>query len=415
MVLLPSPYPSPRHQVIPDLDYPSEALTLTHRGVDPGSPAHGIVPSSNFSDHNSDEWILGPWPSRRNSQTNLGGEYNMQGPPAMARPSHHRSQSNTQAVPHQYHGGAQNPFNNYTQAPPGTGWMGQVPLPGGPPPGSPRGQPGYVPAYPPMGSPYVQPGMLSPYQGHQQPPPPMPGMGGIPGMGQQGWGGALVPAGALVQYQPQQAKLARPKEEEIVAIDRWEPGKDYGVILDSIKFNVLRPPVVVHALLGPTPPSASHPSLVFNMLFPPNMIHLSNEHPSRSWMNGRSDPATFPRLSHISLISPHFPWIIEVRNDQGVTCGDVAQKLFNFMQARIDKSEWEPLPEEDRLAIGASYKWNRSTEPGAPGGMMQPGLSRVDFLGKRTMFDGMVRDDKFVRERLSTSTGAVFVVILAER
>ncbi|SRR5258707_767478 len=189
-----------------------------------------------------------------------------------------------------------------------------------------------------------------------------------------------------------------------------------GIVLDTLKFDILKPSVVVHALLGPTPETPTHATLVFDLLWPPSMIHLSTEHPSRSWMSGRSDPATFPRLSHVRLISPHFPWMIDVKNNAGVTCGDVAQRISSFILQRVDKSEWDPLSQEDKAEIGNSYNWNRSTARGAPGGAYLPkGLTRVDFLGKRTRFAGIVRDDRFVKDRLGTLTGSTFVAILAER
>ncbi|KAF8328845.1 uncharacterized protein EI90DRAFT_3063769 [Cantharellus anzutake] len=286
-------------------------------------------------------------------------------------------------APHGYPGGAHNPYG-YHQAPPGAAWMGAV---------SPPAQ------HPPIGSPYMPAGPYigaggppaTPYHGHAQQSLAIPPAGG-------GWAGALVPAGAMVPYQqPQVAKLARPKEEEIIAIDRWEPGPDYGIVLDSLKFNILKPSVAVHALLGPTPDTPTHATLVFDLLWPTNRIHLSTEHRSRSWMNGRSDPATFP-------------------NEAGVTCGDVTQKLYNFMMQRIDKSEYAQLSDEEKHEIVATYRWNRSTDVNAPGGAyLSEGIVRVDFLGKRTRFAGMVRDDKFVEDKLGTVTGATFVVILAER
>ena len=224
-MLVPSPYPSPAHPVIPDL-YPTEPLALSQSvELVHNSPAHT---NSNHSDQNSDEWILGPWPSQRSS-SNLSDHQTSQPsrmPHQETRPPLQRGAgSSVMNATHVYHGGAHNPFN-YPQAPPGTTWVGSVPLPSQQPPmGSPYMQTGYVPGY--AQSPYIgstgHPG--TPYQGHiQQPPPSM----AIPGMGSTGsWAGALVPAGAMAPYQqPQVAKLARPKEEEIIAIDRWEPGPD---------------------------------------------------------------------------------------------------------------------------------------------------------------------------------------------
>jgi len=221
-MLVPSPYPSPANPVIPDL-YPTEPLPLSQSGeLVQNSPAHT---NSNHSDQNSDEWILGPWPSRRSPST-----FSDHQPIQPSRMPHQETPprgvgSSVTGVPHVYHGGAHNPFN-YPQPPPGTTWVGSVPLPSQHPPmGSPYMPTGCVPGY--VQSPYIgAAGMVaSPYQGHIQQPPSM----AVPGMGSAGgnWAGALVPAGSMAPFQqPLVAKLARPREEKIIAIDRWEPGPD---------------------------------------------------------------------------------------------------------------------------------------------------------------------------------------------
>lgn len=193
-----------------------------------------------------------------------------------------------------------------------------------------------------------------------------------------------------------------------------------GIVLDDTKFDILRPPVAVHSLLGPTPPSNSHPTLYFDLLFPARAIHLSTEHRSRSWMKGRTDPATFPRLTHIRLISPHFPWTIEVESPEsqgsGVTCGEVASIIFEFFQRLIDKAEWGMIPLDKQREVTVAYRRNRSTEKGMPGGDMPEAMARVDILGNKTIFGGLVRDDDYVRQRLgSLCGGATFVLLLHDR
>lgn len=256
-MLIPSPYPSPGNQVILDFDYPPDSPADI---VLPNSPPHTAIVRSSQSDQNSDEsWILGPWPTNTMSNMSeyVSGSQSSLSPPAPGGPPiYHRSQSqNNQVVPanQQFHGGSSNPFNYPSaggmpppQQHPNSNWMGYGPLPGGPGPQSP-----YMPSYPHVtpfhqgGNIPPQPGMMTPYMGG--PPPGMGGMGGMGGgMGQMGmpggWhpqhgggAGALVPAGmgAMMPFQ-QKPKLARPKEEEPVAFDRWEPGKECTLCLVNL-------------------------------------------------------------------------------------------------------------------------------------------------------------------------------------
>jgi len=393
-MLVPSPYPSPANQVIPELYPQFESLAISSAGADRGSPPHGVVSGSNHSDQNSDEWILGPWPSTRNSPGDPYSPAHQTHNMTEARPTHQRSRS------HQYMGGAQNPFNFQPQGMPGPG-TGYMPSAAMPSPQMGLGGGGHMPNYPP--SPYHQAALMTPYMGHQQQAP-------MPGAWLPPTAGAIVPLGAI------QNKLGRPKEEQGVATDRWHAGPDYGVVLDSLQFDVLKASVVVHPILLPQSASPKLPNIVFDLLFPINRIYLSNQRSDRSWSmsHGRQDPATFPRLSQVRIISPNFPWMIDVRNPNGVTCEDICEKLYHFFHQKVDKSEWDNVDDESRKAITASYKWNRSTHPAAPGGSLPEALTRGDFLGRATRFDGLVVDNPFVKDRLNAVSGAVLVLLLSE-
>jgi hypothetical protein len=187
-----------------------------------------------------------------------------------------------------------------------------------------------------------------------------------------------------------------------------------GIVLNPTKIAIMKPTIQLHPLLGGSnDPKA--PALVFDLLFPTSRIHLSTEHPSRSWMGGRHDPATFPRVDFLRIISPHVPWTVEVRNPDGVTCGDVCERLYAKFNELVARPEWETVPPEYKKEVTLAYKKNRSTEPGYPGGMMGAGIKRVDFLGERTMFGGAQIDDEFVKERVGSGLGVCIVLNLEAR
>jgi hypothetical protein len=93
--------------------------------------------------------------------------------------------------------------------------------------------------------------------------------------------------------------------------------------------------------------------------------------------------------------------MIEAKNlGTGVTCGDIVEKIHQSFARDIHKSEWAALPPTAKAEVTRTWKHNRSTAPGAPGGVMGQPVKRADFLGDRTMFAGLIRDDKYVKDRL---------------
>ncbi|KAG9010220.1 hypothetical protein FRB90_007968 [Tulasnella sp. 427] len=296
---------------------------------------------------------------------------------------------------------------------------------------APRGYPapfGYAPAGPqalPYGfSPYPQP---SPY--------PYAAGGGFPYGGNPAaaaamFGAGAAPAGYVTPYMtpmPQQALLdpvappaptamgrpgggggmgggsviGRPGQQEVdMCVGKWFPGTDYAPALDHLVFNIVKPPVMeIHPLLRPIADTrdSSDPFLVFDVLFPPNTIHVSNEPPRKSWSKGRKDPATFPRLKLIRLVTRYTSWVIQVSTDSpaGITVADVINAIHDHYRVNAsEEDDWGRTDPGTQSEILMAYKWNRSTEMGAPGGIMPEALLRGDFLMERTMFAGIKPADK---------------------
>ncbi|KAG8790455.1 hypothetical protein FRC12_011835 [Ceratobasidium sp. 428] len=246
--------------------------------------------------------------------------------------------------------------------------------------------------YPPYGhapyNPMGYPGVPAPYYGAPQIMPPPGALMPPPG-----------PASAISENMPlvvRGARLARPKEDEQPAM-RWEPGKDYAPVLDPFTLGILNPTMQIHPLLQP---ASGGEFLVYNMLFPPSAIHLSTDPPTKSWSSGRFSMATFPRVKRIRIICRNHPWLMEVSNDTGVTVGDVCDRLYTEHQKHMSSAEWETAVPTLKRQMTKAYQWNRSTNPGAPGGIMGEGLRRIDWLMQTTHFAGLVEDRALLEERV---------------
>ncbi|KAG8901605.1 hypothetical protein FRB99_005200 [Tulasnella sp. 403] len=230
------------------------------------------------------------------------------------------------------------------------------------------------------------------------------------------------PGGALMR--PGSSMIGRPGAQVVdMAIGKWFPGPEYAPVLDHLCFNVVKPPTIeIHPLLRPISESreSTDPFLVFDVLFPPNTIHVSTEPPRKSWSKGRKDPATFPRMKVIRIISRYTPWVIQVMSDSpsGITVSDVIGAVHEHFRVNASEDDdWNSVDPGTQSEILMAYKWNRSTEMGAPGGIMPEALLRGDFLMERTMFAGLkVADPDLCEEKMDVKTfPATFELLLHTR
>lgn len=162
---------------------------------------------------------------------------------------------------------------------------------------------------------------------------------------------------------------------------------------------VVKADVAINPLLRGNADMDDGEYLRWNMLWASSYCSRSTDPPHRSWSKGRGDPATFPRLTYIRIISPTIPWMITITAHDaatGVTCGDVIDGLDDFMHGMVKKEEFDGAPKQKKKDMTAAYHINRSTAHGVPGGRLGEGIRRLDWLCKETMFGGIDRNDPYV-------------------
>lgn len=315
-----------------------------------------------------------------------------------------------------------------TQPPPGTPWA--APGTTHPPPGTPWAASGTT--HPPPGTPWAVPGTGYAFPQPLPPGPPawgpqlgaftpagyplpggfptpagawgMPLPGGPPGMppnmyaGHTPWVHPTVPPPA----QPQPPDTARANFRWTSSADRIDPfaeGPHYGPVLEPFLVRAVSATIRINPLISP--PTDSHEDyLRWNMIFPTSTCYRTTG-PKRSWIKGREAPATFPRLSHIRIISRSFPWMISVkarRQNIGVTCGEVVEAISAYFHGDVAKKEYEGVSTRRRREIWQAYQYNRSTDSNVPGGHLGEQLRRLDWIGSHSRWGGLVRDDEFIKE-----------------
>jgi hypothetical protein len=173
----------------------------------------------------------------------------------------------------------------------------------------------------------------------------------------------------------------------------------------------------MNPLIQPTRDSAGAPPpyLKWNMLFSSNQCSLSHEAQHMSWSNWRHEPATFPRVTMLQLVSETFPWVIKItaRNyDIGVTCGELVDHISRDMYCLTSQAEYETLPSGKKRMVGGAYRDNRSRANGIPG---EQGMLRLDWLGQDTMFGGVRENEWLVRRVCGDVLPCTFELVCVQR
>ncbi|KAF7441239.1 hypothetical protein PC9H_001588 [Pleurotus ostreatus] len=333
-------------------------------------------------------------------------------------------------------------YIGYPSMGPTPAWGPPAPLPGGPPPGTPWSAPATAFQQPP-GTPWggmapqgyqpfhqqqpqhqsmaaAFPGMMSgpPPPQMQQPPMARPQAAATWGMPPQGmpggyahtpamgmgmldpWGAPPPPAPAWAQPPPP-GPLRRATDHDGDHVNPFTVGDHYGPVLEPFLIQVVKASVKLNPLIEPAPDNSDRPYLKWNMLFPSAYTQRSTDPSTMSWINGREEPATFPRITFLRLISKSFPWMITVRATKrtvGVTCGEVIDAIAENMSRLASQTDYHSLPKSKQKTISENYRRNRSRAHGVPGGRLGEGIKRLDWLGTDSMFGGIERNERLVKE-----------------
>lgn len=189
--------------------------------------------------------------------------------------------------------------------------------------------------------------------------------------------------------------------EGLDLVDRFATGPHYGPVLTPLLLRIVGAQLKVNPLMTAPTQDLDQVYLRWNMLFSASHCTRSDDRPDKSWSNGRSAPATHPRLTEIKIISRSFPWIVTVYAadpNAGVTCGEIIDRLDDFLHKNLRKEDADLDSGNHRVERDHAYYHNRSTAIGVPGGRLGEGLRRLDWLCKDTMFGGLEVNNAFVTD-----------------
>lgn len=225
----------------------------------------------------------------------------------------------------------------------------------------------------------------------------------------------------ITTYSPYSSRpLSRPKtssndsEDLDNFISKWAVGDHYGPVLSPFIASIVRPEFSFNPMLHRPPADGeNNTAMTWNMLYPGSYSRLPLDPSGESWFERRVEPATFPKMNSIRIISRTFPWMIEVKAEDvetAVTCRDIVDQLSKYFCVLLGPIEMDDVSAEHRKAMSAAFRVNRSQEIPAEIFRNSIGMRRIDWLCKNTMFEGLEEDKGYVTERLSVFVPGTFVM-----
>lgn len=192
-----------------------------------------------------------------------------------------------------------------------------------------------------------------------------------------------------------------------------------GPVLEPFLLRVVGAQIRINPLIQPpSDDDSDRPHLQWDMLFPSSRCRKSTDDPRVSWHSGRHEPATFPRITFMRIVSEAFSWILFVHAKDlaiGVTCGEVIDTLGENFSRLSSGGEYNELPPQRQKQVSEAYSYNRSTAFGVPGDTLGQGMRRLDFLCKDAMYGGVVVDEAVLRKVCEYVLPCTFVLNCSRR
>ena len=158
------------------------------------------------------------------------------------------------------------------------------------------------------------------------------------------------------------------------------------------RINLSSPDVAMTSLL-----SGSPPSVIFDVRNDPTTSLIVAIPLLQRYPYFLQQSVSHHSSSAITIVSPDLLWTIKVHttSDSAVTWDNVFKAIFRALSEPLQDSEWGLANNERRDNMLTSMEQRTSSSHNGRGDRVR----RVDWLGRRTLFAGLVKDDDFVTER----------------
>lgn len=197
------------------------------------------------------------------------------------------------------------------------------------------------------------------------------------------------------------------------AMPDWTAGVDHGPILDSESVAKLGLHPTLHPILRST--SSDDDYIVWNMIYPEETAIRARKDVQEPYDAFCSEPATFPRVSLLNIVSRSHPWEFIVRaydDSVGVTIGDVLRTLFMYLSVSLKEVDLKTISSEHRQAITAAYDARTRALP--PDKELKRKTTILDWIGQETHFAGFVHDIEYLEGRFRDTPSNLYIILCSK-
>lgn len=197
-------------------------------------------------------------------------------------------------------------------------------------------------------------------------------------------------------------------------VGRWAAGTSYGPVLSQTDLYLLNTTLELNPILTN---SNKKFHLVFNLQTGQTGGFSPDARDRDLPFNTKEEPATLPRVKELIIITELSPWCTIVKNERGVTMGDICQTIWkDYTDHFVTEAEVGALPArlQDHIRRTASH----NAQNGWGGMYYSPGqvnpnrYKRVDWLRDRVYFEGLSKSDSYAIKRLGYKAPNIFLMTL---
>ncbi|KAJ7063633.1 hypothetical protein C8F01DRAFT_1133764 [Mycena amicta] len=205
-------------------------------------------------------------------------------------------------------------------------------------------------------------------------------------------------------------------------INKWAAGAHYGPVLSQTDLYLLNTELELHPIIAGKD-GGFH--LVFSLLTGGTGGFNPDARDRDLQFTAKDEPATLPRVAELIIITEASPWCTVVRNERGVTMGDICDRVYkDYSEYHVNEAEFAALAPRLQEQVKRMAGHNAATL-GAAGGAAGWGgyygtptaappnrYKRVDWLRERTFFEGLRKSDNYALSRLGFKAPNIFVMDL---
>ncbi|KAL0581215.1 hypothetical protein V5O48_000803 [Marasmius crinis-equi] len=197
--------------------------------------------------------------------------------------------------------------------------------------------------------------------------------------------------------------------------NKWRPGAHYGPVLSQTDLYLLKAELELNPILTNSAPG-------FHLIFNIATGQTGGFNPGAATdrdlqFTAKDEFATIPRVNQLILITRLSPWCTIVKNENGVTLGDICAVVWrDYSEQNITDAEFSGLPPRMQEAVKRAATNRQQAAAGngwysyTPAAQPPSRFKRFDWLRDKVYLEKLTKADDYAVQRLGFKAPNIFVM-----